>query len=145
MPIPTSTPLTPTQITDYASTFFEFFPYMTIAIDPVKGFTQLEVENIIPKAWYYIPVKCNRKRDEILVNVIVHLLLKEREDSEAFKKGDNGIAEKVQNFELGDIKIDLAKTEEISDSDVFWYTSKYGKRAKFLMRMCAKSRIGIII
>jgi len=138
--------LTPIQITEYRTKLIQLFPYVSITTNPTTGFTDIEIENVIPFAWDLIAVECVKKRDIILAYTTIHLLLKYRKDATDFINSETEIEESFKRVEVGDINFDIAS----SDSNTivtpsFWKSSNYGERAYYLIFMCAKARIGVIV
>jgi len=138
--------LTPIQITEYRTKLIQLFPYVSITTNPTTGFTDIEIENVIPFAWDLIAVECVKKRDIILAYTTIHLLLKYRKDATDFINSETEIEESFKRVEVGDINFDIASSDNNTVvTPSFWKSSKYGERAYYLIFMCAKARIGVIV
>jgi len=151
MPFPNQEPpsLTPTQIMEYRVKFLEYFPYMYIDIDIdtniETGWTPAEIESVVLEAFYHIPKRCSKKLDEMMINTMANLLLIKDADAENFKIGNTEPPDLVKSFEVGDISVEIKEDKSVGFVDDFWFFSKYGKRAKHLIKLCMRANIGYIV
>lgn len=128
------------RLTQY---FKDIFPYydknedITIDDDTIK----LALQN----AELHINKKCKTMRDEILVYLAMHFILKDLQDEEAFINSEFEQLDKISSFEVGDIKVQNDVGSKAGYIPAWWSSTKYGVRAWELSRICAKSRVGLIV
>ncbi len=123
--------------------FKNIFPYYdkneNIAIDDTV------IEGALKKAELHISEKCKTFREEILVYLAMHIILKEKQDEEAFINGEFEQLDKVNSYQVGDINVKLDSVGKGGYIPAWWGSTKYGVRAWELSRLCAKSRVGLIV
>ena len=122
--------------------FKSTFPYYDKNPDIVIDDTT--IEEALIKAEMHISEKCKTFRDEILVYLAMHIILKDLQDEEAFINGEFEQLDKVDSYQVGDIDVKLDNKTNGDSIPAWWGSTKYGIRAWELSRLCAKSRVGLI-
>jgi hypothetical protein len=109
----------------------------------VKGFEEATIRGKIQEAWDLIPIKCLKRRDDIVMYLVIHLLLRDKTLLSDWENGDNSIDEKLLTIDTGDIKTTVKDRD--NQVPILFRGSRFGAMAHYLIRLCSRSRVGIIV
>jgi len=135
--------MTTEELTELTELFKKTFPYYDK--NPNVVIDDTVIEEAIQKAEFHINRKCKTLRDEILVYLAMHIILKDLQDEEAFINGEFEKLDKVDSYQVGDINVKLDSGGKGGYIPAWWGSTKYGVRAWELSKLCAKSRVGLIV
>ena len=120
------------------------FPFILIN-NSQKGFEEADIKEKINEAWDLIPLDCKKRREDIIYNLTIHLLIKYREITQNFEAGDTGDNLELDIIEVGDIKTSINKNVKESSIPLPYRGSRFGSMAWYLVKLCSRSKIGIMV
>jgi len=117
------------------------YPFININTNE-NGFEEALIKEKLQEAWDLIPIRCKKRRNEIVALLTIHLLLHGRKLASDWDIQDNTVDEKLLKIDTGDIRTE-AKDRD-NEIPISYRGTRWGAMAYHYIRMCAKARIGLI-
>ena len=144
-----------TPTTEFIETFrdelkldYSFIVYDPLLVPPAEfpTYTDIQIDSAIIAVYNTIPPTCIYF-NQILEYLTLHHLLEEKRLKEAWESNDTSSPKDLENIKaIGDLSFKFVTGGANADPfDPFYDTTEYGKRAKILLKRCARQRVGIIV
>ena len=118
------------------------YPFININVND-KGFSEQLIRIKIQESWDLIPIRCEKRRNETVALLTIHLLLQSRKLASDWDIADNSVDEKLLKIDTGDIKTESKDRD--NEVPISYRGTRWGAMAYHYILMCAKSRVGLIV